>query len=164
MRQIRQRGIERRARTFVTLAARHVVARFRDQHAGQAFSTAPVGYAEHRQLVHVLELADASFHVVRINVLAARGDDDVLGATDQCELTLTVELTEIACAQPAVTDYAARGFFVTRVAEHHVGPARPNFAHAFRVGRIDFELHARDCSPHVAGLRSRSTLRDAQYG
>src|SRR5207302_6379607 len=58
--------------------------------------------------------------VCRRHVLARRVDDDLLLAVDQAEISLLVELADVACVQPAVRVDCLGGLLgQVPVAEHH---------------------------------------------
>jgi len=127
-------------------------------------TAAPVRDAEYRELLNVLQLAEARFDVVGVDVLATGGDHDVFGAAHDRELPFAIDLSEVARAQPAAADDGAGRFFVARVAEHHVRTARQDLAHALCVGGVDLQFYAGNCAAHVTGFGLRTAGRDAQHG
>ncbi len=136
-----------------------------DREAGHALAALAVVDADDGQLLHPIGLAEERLHVVRVDVLAARRDDDVFLAAHDDELLPGVELAEVAGVQPPLLVDGLRGRLrVARVADHHVGAAGEHLAHAAVVGAADLDLDAGHRRPHVPGLRLERGLGHREHG
>src|SRR6266853_5182301 len=94
-------------------------------------------------------LSKSFFNLDRSDVLSA-GDDDVLGAVSEFDISVRITHAKIARTKPSVQLTGACGRFVAVIAGGHVVPADHDFAQRFAVGR------------HViaAGIDHADILRD----
>src|ERR1044071_1225859 len=109
-------------------------------HAGDLFAQT-IWQADDAQFLDERRGVVSLFDFVRVNILAARIDDDLFRATDEIKIAFVVELAYVAGVQPAVDERASRRVFILKVADHHVWPARDNLTDAEGVGVEDFYFH-----------------------
>src|SRR5258705_8305120 len=128
------------------LSGMDVRARVRNHEGMDGLAPSLAGNADHGALRHRRMLRDDVLHFHGIDVLAA-GNDHVLHAIDQIDITFVVHVAAVAGVHPAVDDGVGGFFRLFPVAHHDVLAAHRDFAdHAgcdrFAVGIDDPDLAA----------------------
>ena len=75
-------------------------------------------------------MAVGLFELIYVNVVAARIDDDFLGAPDDVERALLIKSSEVPRMQPSVAQYFIGGGLVAVLTRHNVGAARYDLTNA----------------------------------
>ena len=140
---------------------RNVILVVRHHHAGHLFADA-IRQANHAKFFDIRRILVDLFDFVGINVLAVRVDDDLFRAAHQIEIAVVVEPAQIAGIKPAIYERFTRGFFIAKITEHHVRPARDYFADAGCVRFVDLDLHAGQRPAHRAGEQAILRTRHGQ--
>ena len=82
-----------------------------------------VRQANHAQFFDVRRFLIDLFDFVGINVLAVGVDDDVFRSSDQIEIPIVIQTTQVAGVQPAIDQRLSSRFFVAEITNHDIRTA-----------------------------------------
>ena len=94
-------------------------------------------HAQHAHLADAGDGRETPLQLVRANVLAGRGDDDILDPPAKVEVALAVQSPEVSGPEPAVDEGGGRGLGVVVVAGEHARPPGAHLAHSGGVRTVN---------------------------
>ena len=121
--------------------------------------------ADDREFLADMRMAVSFLKLVDVDIVAARIDDDVLGAAHDVQAALIVETAEVAGMQPSVLQHVVGGGLIAIVTRHHVGPVAPTISadRSASVGHASFDLDADQRLADRTRLQRFVGTRDAQH-
>src|SRR5207248_11392183 len=107
---------------------------------------------QHADLADCFFLRVSFLQVIRLNFLAALGDDQCRDAAKKVQIAFIIHETEVASAKPPVfSEHLPRLFFEIAIAGENAWATCEYFAVAFRVAHALFFFRASECAAQRLG-------------